>query len=121
MKIGIVGTNFVSDSFMEGASYIDDITITCVTSGHIENAQKFAQKYNIETVCESLDEMLEKKIADVIYLAVPNGIHYEMTKKCIFTKKYEKTVDRNEKYGYHKRHSQGVRILCQYRFTCIES
>ena len=83
MKIGVVGTNFVSDSFMEGASYIDDITITCVTSGHIENAQKFAQKYNIETVCESLDEMLEKKIADAIYLAVPNGLHYEMTKKCI--------------------------------------
>ena len=53
MKIGVVGTNFVSDSFMEGASHIDDITITCVTSGHIENAQKFAQKYNIETVCES--------------------------------------------------------------------
>ena len=55
MKIGVVGTNFVSDSFMEGASHIDDITITCVTSGHIENAQKFAQKYNIETVCVSLD------------------------------------------------------------------
>ena len=83
MKIGVVGTNFVSDSFMEGAGHIDDITITCVTSGHIENAQKFAQKYNIETVCESLDKMLEEKIADAIYLAVPNGLHYEMTKKCI--------------------------------------
>ncbi len=83
MRIGVVGTNFVSDTFMEGAKQIKDVNVTCVTSGHKENAIKFAEKYHIETVVSSLDEMLENKLVDVVYLAVPNALHYEMTKKCI--------------------------------------
>lgn len=83
MKIGVVGTNFVSDTFMAGAKEVEKVSVTCVTSGHKENAIRFAEKYNIETVCDSLDEMLEKKLVDVVYLAVPNAMHYEMTKKCI--------------------------------------
>ncbi len=83
MRVGVVGTNFVSDTFMEGAKQVKEVSVTCVTSGHIENAEKFAKKYNIETVVSSLDEMLEKKLVDVVYLAVPNAMHYEMTKKCI--------------------------------------
>ena len=83
MRVGVVGTNFVSDTFMEGAKQVKEVSVTCVTSGHIENAEKFAEKYNIETVVSSLDEMLEKKLVDVVYLAVPNAMHYEMTKKCI--------------------------------------
>ncbi len=83
MKIGVVGTNFVSDTFMAGAKEVEKVSVTCVTSGHKENAIRFAEKYNIETVCDSLDEMLEKKLVDVVYLAVPNALHYEMTKKCI--------------------------------------
>lgn len=83
MRVGVVGTNFVSDTFMDGAKQVKEVSATCVTSGHIENAKKFAEKYNIETVVSSLDEMLEKKLVDVVYLAVPNAMHYEMTKKCI--------------------------------------
>lgn len=83
MRVGVVGTNFVSDTFMDGAKQVKEVSVTCVTSGHIENAKKFAEKYNIETVVSSLDEMLEKKLVDVVYLAVPNAMHYEMTKKCI--------------------------------------
>ena len=83
MRVGIVGTNFVSDSFVSGASKVEGVTLTCVSSGHIENAVKFAEKYNIKNIASSLDGMLERDDIDVVYLAVPNGMHYEMTKKCI--------------------------------------
>ncbi len=85
IKVGIVGTNFISDMFMYGAKDIAEIKVTAVTSGHKENAIKFAQKYHIETIYDSLDEMLEKREVDCVYLAVPNHLHYEMSKQCILS------------------------------------
>ena len=38
-----------------------------------------------------------------------------------FTKKNEKIVDRKEKYGYDKRHSQGIGLFRKYSFPCAES
>lgn len=83
MKIGIVGTNFVSDSFVDGAKEFNEIEVVAVTSGHYENALKFANKYQIQNTYHSLDEMIDAHVVDVIYLAVPNAMHYEFAKKCI--------------------------------------
>ncbi len=83
MNIGVVGTNFVSDFFMNAGSHVKGFHVTAVTSGHRENADKFAQKYNIENVYDSLDEMIKNGKVEAIYLAVPNKLHKPMALQCL--------------------------------------
>ena len=84
MRFGIVGTNFITDEFIEGAMLLKDkIEITSICSGKIENAKKFAEKYNIKNVYENHIEMLESGKIDAIYIAVPNSLHFEMTMDAI--------------------------------------
>ncbi len=83
MRFGVVGTNFVSDYFMTGAGFVPEIEVTSVCSGHRENAEKFAAKYGIANIYEDYIQMIESGNIDVIYLAVPNRAHYEMTLECL--------------------------------------
>jgi len=83
MRIGMVGTNFISDMFMKAAAPISGIQVSAVTSGHRENAEKFAQRYGIPVVSDSLADLIASGICDMVYLAVPNSLHAEMAEQCI--------------------------------------
>ncbi|MGL5978449.1 MAG: Gfo/Idh/MocA family protein [Erysipelotrichaceae bacterium] len=77
MKFGIVGTNFVSDAFMDGIANVAEAEVTIVCSRRLENAQRFAKRYEIETYCDRYEDMLETDM-DAVYIAVPNQLHYEV-------------------------------------------
>lgn len=80
MRFGIVGTNFISDEFVQGAKLLKEkIELTAVCSGKIENAKLFAEKHGIENVFSNHIEMLESGLIDAIYIATPNAMHYQMT------------------------------------------
>lgn len=83
MKFGVVGTNFVSTFFMKAGQDVSDFEVVAVTSGHKENAIKFAQDYNIKNVYDSLEEMIESMTVDAIYLATPNKLHKPMALTCL--------------------------------------
>lgn len=80
MKFGVIGTNFISKQFMEGAMKVEGIEVVAVCSGRYENAEAFAKEYDISTVCHGYEEMAEDMIVDAVYVAVPNSLHYEITK-----------------------------------------
>lgn len=77
MKFGIIGTNFVSDSFMDGLQKVEGAYATAVTSGRYENAVRFAEKYGIHQVVEQYEDLIYSDI-DAVYIATPNAMHYEM-------------------------------------------
>lgn len=83
MRFGIVGTNFVSDFFMEAAAYVPSCEVVSVCSGRKENAVRFAEKYDIKNVYEDYIEMIESGTIDAVYLGVPNGLHHDMTIECL--------------------------------------
>ncbi len=83
MRIGVIGTNFVSDMFMKGASFVSEVEVTAVCSGRYENALKFAKKYGIENVFNNYIEMMESDTVDAIYLATPNSMHHQMAIECL--------------------------------------
>lgn len=80
MKFGVIGTNFISKQFMEGAMKVEGIEVVAVCSGRYENAEAFAREYAIPKVCKNYEEMAEDMIVDAVYVAVPNSLHYEITK-----------------------------------------
>ncbi|WP_289286207.1 Gfo/Idh/MocA family protein [Faecalibaculum rodentium] len=77
MRLGMVGTNFVSDMFMEGVRENPKVEVVAVCSGHYENALKFQKKYNIAAAYESMEEMAEKAEMDAVYIATPNSMHHD--------------------------------------------
>ena len=80
MKFGIVGTNFVSDFFMEGAKLVEECEVVAVCSRTEESARKFAEKYSIPNYFGSYQEMLESGLLEAVYIATPNATHCEITK-----------------------------------------
>ena len=80
MKFGILGTNFVSDAFMEGLKLVNDCEAVAVCSGRKENAIRFAEMYNIPYVFDNYQAMLDANIIDAVYIATPNSMHYEQTR-----------------------------------------
>lgn len=79
MKFGIIGTNFVSDFFMEGSKFVEECEVVAVCSGRYGNAIKFAEKYNIPNSFKSYEDMYEAGIIEAVYVATPNAMHKDMT------------------------------------------
>lgn len=78
MKLGIIGTIWISDNFCVAAQKAG-FEVTGVCSGHLENATRFAKKHNIEKVYQDAKEMLSSDI-DVVYIATPNKYHIDYAK-----------------------------------------
>lgn len=79
MKFGIIGTNFVSDFFMNGAKESERCEVVAVCSRKRANAERFAAKYEIEHVFDTYQEMAESGTIDAAYVAVPNSLHLEVS------------------------------------------
>ena len=79
MKFGIIGTNFVSDSFMEGANEHDLCDVIAVSATSMQKAQAFGDKYNIPNSFDDYKKMYESNLCDAVYVAVPNGLHAEVS------------------------------------------
>lgn len=79
MKFGIVGTNFVSDFFMDGAKQVEECEVVAVADVSMLKAETFAAKYRIVNAFDSYQAMYEADVIDAVYIAVPNGLHKEIS------------------------------------------
>lgn len=79
MKFGVIGTNFVSDFFMDGAALVEECEVVAVSDVSLELADAFAKKYNIPNTFDSYEKMLESNLIEAVYIAVPNGLHKEIS------------------------------------------
>lgn len=75
IRFATVGTNWITERFLEAASAIDDFQLTAVYSRTEERAAEFAGKHGAAHYFTSLKEMAESKAYDAVYLASPNAFH----------------------------------------------
>lgn len=75
IRIGIVGTNFVSDWLAEAAASLDCVEITAVYSRAQQTGDTFAQKHGIPHVFTDYDAFLASDCIDAVYIASPNFAH----------------------------------------------
>lgn len=80
MKFGMIGTNFVSDSFMKGIAAVPTCEVIAVCSGRKENAIRFADQYQIPHVFDTYEKMYESQLLDAVYIATPNAMHFDQAK-----------------------------------------
>lgn len=83
VNVGMVGTGFAADFHTEAVRRVYGVqaAVTAVTSGHFENARRFANNHSIPNAYETFDEMLADESIDVVDLCVPTNLHLPMTRE----------------------------------------
>lgn len=79
MKFGIIGTNWITDKFIDAGNQIKDFEIAAVYSRTAERAKEFSKKYKIKKIFTNLEEMAESDDIDGVYIASPNCFHAEQS------------------------------------------
>ena len=77
LRIGIVGTNFVVDQFMNGIAMEGGCEVVSVCDVSETALQKFQEKYHIPHAFHDYHEMAEAGGIDAVYLAIPNALHHD--------------------------------------------
>jgi predicted dehydrogenase len=75
VRIGIVGTNMITERLLEAAIAIEDFKLTAVYSRTTEQAEKFASNYGVTKLFTNLEEMASSEEIDAVYIASPNSFH----------------------------------------------
>lgn len=88
MNLGIVGAGMIVKDFLSFSHELPEIKLEAIVARNIENLKNLQNTYNIKQIYTDLDECLSTPSIDTIYVAVPNNLHYSVTKKS--TKSWEK-------------------------------
>lgn len=75
IRIGIVGTNWITERLLEAANAVENFKLTAIYSRTSERADEFASKYGITKLFTNLEEMAISEEIDAVYIATPNSYH----------------------------------------------
>lgn len=102
---GIIGLGEIARKFSEGFLETQNSKLIAVASKNVEKLNFFKNKFNIDNqfLFNAYEDILNCKEVDVIYIALPNSLHYDWIIKSVQNKKnvlVEKpaTVNFNQAY-----------------------
>lgn len=79
---GIIGTGRIAYDVAYAINFIAGNKIAAVASRKKENAASFAGTFGART-CADYHDLVKDKDIDIVYIATPNALHYEIMKLCI--------------------------------------
>lgn len=88
VRFGIIGTNWITESFIQAASKVEGFALTAVYSRTSEKAKDFANKLSIEHTYTDLKEFASSDKFDAVYIASPNSLHASQAILCMENKKH---------------------------------
>ncbi|KAH6721625.1 putative oxidoreductase [Leptodontidium sp. MPI-SDFR-AT-0119] len=84
LRFGILGTPWIGSlAFITPAKSHSDVIVAAVASRDLARAKAYAKKFDIPNVHGSYQALLDDPTIDAIYLALPNGLHYEWTLRAL--------------------------------------
>ncbi|WP_102272909.1 Gfo/Idh/MocA family protein [Cytobacillus massiliigabonensis] len=75
IRFGVIGTNWITDRFLQAVKKMTDFSLTAVYSRTSERAREFAEKYQVHNTFTSIEEMAMSDVLDAVYIASPNSFH----------------------------------------------
>lgn len=75
IKLAVIGTNWITDQFIEAALKTGEYELTAIYSRSLESAEQFGQKYSSPALFNDLTTLAESPLVDVVYIASPNSLH----------------------------------------------
>lgn len=100
MNFAIIGTNYISDWFMNAGKYCEKLHVQAVYSRTMEKGREFADKYRIPDCYDSLEALAGAKNVDAVYVASPNALHAAQSIQMLNAGKHvlcEKSIASNER------------------------
>ena len=90
MKLGIVGTGMIVNDLLSFIHDIESIELIHIsgTKRSEEKVRELKEKHHFQRCSVSYDELLNDSQIDTIYIALPNHLHYEYTKKALLHNKH---------------------------------
>lgn len=83
LKLGIIGTNFITDRMLKGAKETGQYQLMSVYSRHLSRAKDFGGKYGATEFYDSLEDFFDQGDFSVVYIASPNSLHYPQARLAI--------------------------------------
>lgn len=94
LSLAIIGTNWITSSFVQSAHESKTFQLVAVYSRKLETAQKFisetpsiADASQVQSF-DDLDKLLSSSTVNVVYIASPNSLHYEQAYKALSAGKH---------------------------------
>lgn len=79
IRIATIGTNFITERFLEALKEVEGIELTAVFSRTLEKGRAFAAKYHVDKIYNDYVKMAEDPEIDAVYVASPTCCHYEQS------------------------------------------
>ncbi|KAF9214036.1 hypothetical protein BGZ59_004428 [Podila verticillata] len=84
LRIGILGAaNIAPNALIYPAKSMRTINVVSVAARNHDRAKEFAKKHGIPSTHATYDALISDPSIDCIYNPLPNGLHYEWTKKAL--------------------------------------
>lgn len=77
MKFGVIGTGWITVSYVDGALDSGLWELSAVYSRSREKGLEFGKKYQVDTVFTDMAEMANSDLIEAVYIASPNMLHVE--------------------------------------------
>ena len=85
MNIGVLGSGFIVDVFVKNIKQYKNVKTYAIWGRHKEKIEGFA---GFEKYYTDLDEFLNDPNIDVVYVALPNALHFEYAYKALKANKH---------------------------------
>ena len=88
IRLGTIGSGFIVHNILDAVASVEGIRCVAVYSRTEEKGQVLAEKYGVEKVYTDMDAFLLDEEINCVYVASPNLLHYEQTKKALLAGKH---------------------------------
>ena len=88
LRFGIVGTGTIAHRFAQAIKNVPEAELVAVASRTKENAEKFADEFDIPVRFDSYEKMAESDVIDAAYIAVPHSGHITCSMLMMNNKKH---------------------------------
>ncbi len=86
--LGTIGSGSIVHTILDQVNVTDGIRLTAVYSRTEEKGRKVAAEYGADRVYTDLDAFLADEEMNTVYIASPNLLHYEQTRKTLLAGKH---------------------------------
>lgn len=79
----MVGTSFITENFIESTRLVEGANPLAIVSRDLANAEAFKTKHSLSLAYNDYQQMLANDDVHIVYIASPNGLHFEQAKLAI--------------------------------------
>ncbi|WP_283679117.1 Gfo/Idh/MocA family oxidoreductase [Lentilactobacillus sp. Marseille-Q4993] len=87
IKLGTIGTNWITDKFIDAAKNSKKYELAAVYSRSETKAGEYAKKHGAQAAFANIDDFFASDKFDTVYIASPNSAHFEQAKQAIIAGK----------------------------------